>query len=771
MKKNTRIKSFFLLCISCIAFQASGQLTVNNSATAQQLVQNLIGTGISVSNITYTGAAVAKGTFNGTGSNIGLASGILLTTGDVIYAPGPNLTDAGGDDNLLNGDATLDILAGQPTYDATILEFDFIPTTDTIRFRYVFGSEEYPEFVNFGYNDVFGFFLSGPGIVGPYPGNSINIALVPSTAIPVAIDNVNDGYAAFCTTSLPGPCVNCAYYVNNCSGTTVEYDGFTTVLTAMAVIQKCNTYHIRLAIADAGDGIYDSGVFLEEGSFTSGNLSAAASIVGPGSGCAPLPVNFLNQSTGANAYAWDFGDGSPIDTSANPSHTYASAGTYNVTFIASSTINCNYADTVYLTVTVNQGNVNASINLVQSSTCDSLTVNVSSNGSGGHLFNWNFGDGNNGSGLNTSHSYTVAGNYTITLIVTDTVCNFSDTATANVTFSPSGINASFNLVQNSTCDTLFITGTSNGAGGHFFDWNFGDGNTATGLNVNHFYTQAGNYIITLTVTDTVCNSTDTATASVIFNPNIPANISIIGVTGCVPFDVNFCADTSAGSSYQWDFGDGNTSVLPCANNTYTSPGVYSVTLIVNNPACNWIDTASTTVTVNVPPVADFMITDSVQSVNSPVTFTDLSIGATSYYWMFGDGGTDTQQNTEHLYLAAATWTVCLVATNANGCRDTACKPVTLFEEPVDVFVPNVFTPNGDKDNELFLPVGIGIIDYTMDIYNRWGEKVYSANASQSGWDGKYQGKDCPVGVYAYVIKVIFRNTEGKELSGGVSLIR
>jgi gliding motility-associated-like protein len=764
----------FLVFSLLISAQAMSQLTVNNSLTPQQLVQNvLLGPGVTVSNVTFTGAANSMGQFSGTNSNVGLPGGVLITCGDIIYAPGPNLSDMAGVDNFNPGDATMDILAGQQTYDASILEFDFVPVTDTITFRYVFGSEEYPEFVFQGYNDVFGFFLSGPGISGPYPGNSANIALIPSTAIPVAIDNVNDGYSASCVTPLPGPCTNCAYYINNCGGITLEYDGFTTAISATAIVQHCNTYHIRIAIADAGDGIYDSGVFLEAGSFSSNNpLAANASIIGPSSGCAPLMVNFLNQSTGADLYSWNFGDGSPTDTSTNPNHTFTSTGVYTVMLVAMDTSACNYSDTTYLTVTVNQGSVNAAFNLVQNSNCDSLFINAVNNGSGGHVFQWDFGDGNNSTGLNVSHAFTLAGNYIITLIVTDTICNLSDTATATVSFSPSGINASFNLVQNSSCDTLFISAASNGAGGQVFHWNFGDGNTAAGANVNYFYTTAGTYTITLTVTDTVCNTTDTATASVTFNPIINANITVPVVLGCAPLSVAFCADTSAGSIYQWNFGDGNISSQPCFTNTYSSPGVYNVTLIVSNlSSCNFSDTAYAAVTVFAPPVADFFIINTVQSVNSPVSFLDNSTGAAFYFWMFGDGNTSTQQNPEHLYNAPATWDVCLVATSVNGCRDSVCEQVTLFDEPVDIFVPNAFTPNGDNVNEYFFPVGIGITDYTMEIFDRWGEKIYSDNSSAKGWDGNYRQSLAPAGIYIYVIRVNFRNENWKELKGHIALVR
>ncbi|MEM9023126.1 MAG: choice-of-anchor L domain-containing protein, partial [Bacteroidota bacterium] len=167
------------------------------------------------------------------------------------------------------GDSDLVTLAGVNTNDAAILFFDFIPSSDTVKFNYVFASEEYPEFVNQGVNDVFGFFISGPGINGPFANNAENIALIPGTVTPVSIDDVNPG-------------LNSQFYVSNGanangSGDTinnpdVQYDGFTVVLQAVAEVVPCDTYNIRLAIADGGDFVWDSGVFLEAGSFTSGQV-------------------------------------------------------------------------------------------------------------------------------------------------------------------------------------------------------------------------------------------------------------------------------------------------------------------------------------------------------------------------------------------------------------------------------------------------------------------------------------------------------------------
>ena len=145
-------------------------------------------------------------------------------------------------------------ISGGTINNAAVLEFDFVTTGDSIKFRYVFGSEEYPEFVC-SFNDAFGFFLSGPGISGPYTNGAINIALLPDGITPVTINNVNNGdnnnpNDPFC------PAVNPQYYVNNATGTTVVYDGFTVVLEAKRAVQCGETYHIKLAIGDALDQAY-----------------------------------------------------------------------------------------------------------------------------------------------------------------------------------------------------------------------------------------------------------------------------------------------------------------------------------------------------------------------------------------------------------------------------------------------------------------------------------------------------------------------------------
>jgi len=163
-------------------------LTVSPGISASQLAQILAGPGVQITNATITGPSNYYSSFAATGTNLGLASGILLTTGNGAVAIGPNADSSAGTIDFNPGDIDLENIVGVPTYDAAVLEFDFIPQNDTIQFRYVFASEEYPEYVCSSFNDLFGFFISGPGITGTQ-----NIAIIPGTTTPVAINTVNNG--------------------------------------------------------------------------------------------------------------------------------------------------------------------------------------------------------------------------------------------------------------------------------------------------------------------------------------------------------------------------------------------------------------------------------------------------------------------------------------------------------------------------------------------------------------------------------------------------
>lgn len=267
---NTTVFLTFTLLVSTLIPTGSkaDTLNVSSSITPEQMVQDiLIGGGVVTSNITYSGASMSRGKFCGGPGNIGIENGILLTSGNVTIAPGPNNNDGAGSNSGQGGDPDLTDIANVSTFDACVLEFDFIPQSTIVSFRYVFGSEEYHEYVD-QFNDAFGFFISGPGISGPYSNNSKNIALIPLTDIPVTINTVNCGNPYNCFEN----CDACQFFVNNTHHFT-QYDAFTKVLSAWATVIPCETYHIKLAIADGADHNFDSGVFLEAGSFSSVGIS------------------------------------------------------------------------------------------------------------------------------------------------------------------------------------------------------------------------------------------------------------------------------------------------------------------------------------------------------------------------------------------------------------------------------------------------------------------------------------------------------------------
>ena len=274
-----------VVCESCTQktlkdlMQDAGALEVAGGQTAEDLVKDVLigGNCFDITNVTYNGQGGQIGSFSNGVSNIGFNTGMVMATGDISVCPGPNDQDnASAGYGNGTADADLATLTSGATFDMADVEFDFTPTQSPLTFQFVFASEEYCEYVNSAFNDVFGFFISGPGILG-----NGNIALLPASTTPVAINNVNH-------------LTNSGYYVNNtgpggtlcgqsasfaASVDEVQFDGFTRKMTATANVQVCQTYHIKLKIADVGDGIFDSAVFLNSGSFDAGGNASVEFVV------------------------------------------------------------------------------------------------------------------------------------------------------------------------------------------------------------------------------------------------------------------------------------------------------------------------------------------------------------------------------------------------------------------------------------------------------------------------------------------------------------
>jgi len=285
------IKFFAWLGCLCLSFtllaQNEDRIRTENDLGAEDLIKNVFikGNCRNVSNISAIGDEIVSiGQFENGGEIININDGIILTTGDIALAEGPNNdNEATLSLGTVSTDSDLSELATDSLFDATGIEFDFVPIGNRVTFRYVFASEEYCEFVGTAFNDVFGFFVSGPGINGEFDNNAINVAIVPETDDVVSINTINH-------------LDNNNFYVNNATNIDaescdidfvalfadfIEYDGFTVPLTASFEVIPCETYHIRLIISDVGDDRLDSAVFLETNSFDLGEpVSVRAEVPG-----------------------------------------------------------------------------------------------------------------------------------------------------------------------------------------------------------------------------------------------------------------------------------------------------------------------------------------------------------------------------------------------------------------------------------------------------------------------------------------------------------
>ncbi len=293
------------------------RMEITNAATSPLTPEKLIreiflGSGVEVINVRFDGDPKAIGYFTKASNVIGIERGILLTTGSAVSTDCKNASLAGADcggldiasvDNSSNAtDKDLEDISKTNIEDAAIFEISFIPKAEKLRFNYVFASEEYPEWSCTQFNDVFGFFISGPGINGPYQNKAKNIALIPGTNLPVTINNVHPGDPSF-------PCApKFAQFYNSNFNTSIQpvYDGFLNVFTAEADVTPCQTYTIKIAIGDVADSFWDSGVFLEAKSFGTTSLEAVYSTFSRDNiiteGCESAKLNFSLNQTSADDY-------------------------------------------------------------------------------------------------------------------------------------------------------------------------------------------------------------------------------------------------------------------------------------------------------------------------------------------------------------------------------------------------------------------------------------------------------------------------------------
>lgn len=687
------MKPIHTYCIVLVAMllsiTAQAQLVVDASYTPQQLVEDvLIGQGVQVSNFQFTGDVQSRGFFDGSNSVIGLDSGVILSTGKVVDAVGPNASVAGslaedGTDFSRPGDSELTSISGSTlgTYDASVLTFNFIPSSDTVQFKYVFASNEYMFWVNPGnnINDVFAFFISGPGIVGEQ-----NVALIPGSATPITMVNVNAN-------------TNAQYYIDNGDDAgeegepTTNYNGFTIPLTAQAVLTPCQTYTIRLAIADGGDGTYDSAVFLEAGSFTSPSVSLNAQSSYSASSSAEELVE------GCSSMDLTFERTEPLDAPLTVGLTFSGTATNgtDVTNIPNS-----------ITFPAGQATTTISFNVLE--------------------------DNDNTEGLETMVITLDQLNPCATGPASSVEFTIQDVMPMTLQITP---NVGFVCPQTHTIDVA-VTG---GYPVYDYQWT---GSSDTDSSIEVTPNTSTTYVVE--VTD-ACGFTATASSTVAIQYQ-PLQVAVANQVVCNGDNALLQSVVSGGLgniTYSWDGGNGTDSIYTIA------PSSTTTVLLQVTDSCGITESTSATVMVDELEASfTYKLTK-----HSTVQFTNTTPGATDFNWDFGDGLTSIRESPLHEYDEEGNYIVTLAVTNANGCQATVEDTVTVYP-PLHVYIPNAFTPNGDGINDAFGMEGEGYLYYDLEIYDSWGNKMrHGRFRDNTAWDGTYKGKLVPSGTYVYYIWV------------------
>lgn len=721
---------------------AHGQLQVNTSLTPQQLVQDVLaGTCVQVSNVSFNGVAdpttarPGSGSFtNGGATNLGLGSGVILSSGpvDQIAAPASAFQSSPLTPNYTT-DADLQSITGVGIQNASILEFDFVPSGDSISFRYVFGSEEYPEFVCSQFNDAFGFFLSGPGINGPFTDNAVNLALIPGGNTPVAINTVNSGTpgggypGSTCAAANPNWQTDSQYYVDNASGTTIVYDGLTVVLTARAAVQCGEVYHIKLAIADASDGSYDSGVFLEAGSFSSvpfvPELEPGPSIVGN-----TILESCLELSMEIRRTACDLSVGETVQLS------------YSGTAEMGVDITPPFPDELVF----GPGETVISI---------PFFAPVDPDGPETFIINLEAVDCNGDPAISVFE-----------FVIDELPPLALPTASATIACGESSIISPV---------------ISGGFGNYQYSWSTGE--TTPSITVS----PTADDIFTLTITD-LCDATITTTYPVNLSPAPPLNMSVLGdsdlLEGCETGRINIIRPQGSVGDITITLSGGGTAT---AGADYELPPSVVIAddlfnIILDVPtiadqlvegnetaiitgsytnACNQTVTATVIlVIIDVEPIQVFANDIAAEcGPDSLLIQAVITGGVGPYEYLWSNG----EQSSGILVPILENGQVVVEVVDACGNEASTTARIVI---DCDIIIPNVFTPNGDGINDVWEIEGLSSRTNTVRVYNRWGQVVLDVKNYRNNWGAL----DVPDGTYFYEVIV---DGKGDPFTGHVTVLR
>ncbi|MFL9483488.1 PKD domain-containing protein [Chitinophagaceae bacterium LWZ2-11] len=449
-------------------------------------------------------------------------------------------------------------------------------------------------------------------------------------------------------------------------------NGSTSTLQNPAVIYTSpGTYSIKLVVQGAGGSdsltkvdyihVYDKPVV---------NFSAS-----PGAGCVPFPVVFVDHSTPGSGsitkYTWDFGDGN-ISNDVQPTHIYSVAGNYGVTLTVTNSAGCTVSkqQSPLITASTSKAAYDYSyVNACQTPT--TVIFNNKSTATQSISSQWSFGDGGTSTQTSPTHQYNQSGTYNATLIVKSTV-GCTDTLTRQIVtgivqpaFTAPGsacINAPIQFSNSSTPTPVSVT------------WNFGDGNSDTGINAQHAYAQGGTYNVTMTANFGNCVQSAAKSVSIVQKPIVDFSVQGTGKFCSAPATVSFNNGSANVTAYQWSFGDGSTSSEKNPAHTYTAQGVYTVTLkAFNTTGCYDTISKKDFINIQAPKITGLGGLPYKGCIPSNVKMSAIVTTAepiTSYQWNFGDGTGSSDAAPVHTYTLAGTYDVTLVITTQSGCQDS-----------------------------------------------------------------------------------------------------
>ncbi|MEP7263466.1 MAG: PKD domain-containing protein [Bacteroidota bacterium] len=402
-------------------------------------------------------------------------------------------------------------------------------------------------------------------------------------------------------------------------------------------------------------------------------------------GCAPLTVNFTNTSTGANSFAWTFGN-TNSSSQTDPSSVYLAPGNYTVTLTATNTVNG-----LISTITQNVIVVNDPIAAFTASSvaqCEDINnicfTNTSANAT---TYTWDFGDGNTSTATNPCHTYFNPGTYTVKLVAFSPYgCSDLGTKINYITiYAKPAVSFSSNI--QSTCNlTDVFNFTSSIPGATSWNWDFGDFTSSTSQSPSHNYSASGTYSVSLIATNTNgCTDTANYTNYINIGSTLVPSFTMTDTGGCAPFPVTFNCTVANATSWSWNFGDGNSSTQEDPAHTFSAPGNYNITLTVTTQSgCNGTVTYPGLIVVDNLPAPSFTVVQDTGCSPFNVQFNNTTTGGSTYSWNFGIvGGTSTQTNPSFIYANAFTYNVGLTAYSPNGCSNT-----TTYNNYITVYDPS-----------------------------------------------------------------------------------